>query len=116
MTDTAAVPATAPPAARRPVVLVTGASRGIGESIARAFAAQNYTVVAVARDVSALTQIGTAAPNIVPLPLDVTDTDALPAAVAEIEATHGPIEVLVNNAGYGLRAAIEDAPIAEVRR
>jgi NAD(P)-dependent dehydrogenase (short-subunit alcohol dehydrogenase family) len=48
--------------------------------------------------------------------LDVTDTAAVPKVVADVETAIGPVDVLVNNAGYGLFATIEEAPLEEVRQ
>ena len=48
--------------------------------------------------------------------LDVTDFDAIDGVVADIEATVGPIDVLVNNAGYGHEGVLEESPLAEMRR
>ena len=48
--------------------------------------------------------------------LDVTDEDSMSAAVGEVLAAHGRIDVLVNNAGYGSYGALEDVPMDEARR
>ena len=73
-------------------VLVTGGNRGIGLAIARAFAAQGDKV--------AVTHRGSGAPDgLLGVQCDVTDVDQIDAAFTEIEAAHGPVEVLVANAG-----------------
>ncbi|WP_091447534.1 3-oxoacyl-[acyl-carrier-protein] reductase [Actinokineospora iranica] len=73
-------------------VLVTGGNRGIGLAIARAFSAQGDKV--------AVTHRGTAAPEgLFGVRCDVTDSAAVDAAFTEVENAHGPVEVLVANAG-----------------
>ena len=73
-------------------VLVTGGNRGIGLAIARAFAAQGDKV--------AVTHRGSGAPEgLLGVKCDVTDAAAVDAAFTEVEAAHGPVEVLVANAG-----------------
>jgi len=73
-------------------VLVTGGNRGIGLSIARAFAAQGDKV--------AVTHRGSGPPDgLFGVPCDVTDLTAVDAAFSAVEAQHGPVEVLVSNAG-----------------
>jgi NAD(P)-dependent dehydrogenase (short-subunit alcohol dehydrogenase family) len=73
-------------------VLVTGGNRGIGLGIARAFAAQG--------DAVAVTHRGSGAPDgLFGVQCDVTDPVAVDAAFGEVEARHGPVEVLVSNAG-----------------
>jgi 3-oxoacyl-(acyl-carrier-protein) reductase len=73
-------------------VLVTGGNRGIGLAIARAFAEQGDKV--------AVTHRGSGAPEgLMGVQCDVTDVDQIDAAFTEIEAAHGPVEVLVSNAG-----------------
>src|SRR3954469_3092342 len=73
-------------------VLVTGGNRGIGLAIARAFADQGDKV--------AVTHRGSEVPSgLLGVKCDVTDTDQVDQAFAEVEAAHGPVEVLVSNAG-----------------
>ncbi|WP_300383337.1 3-oxoacyl-ACP reductase FabG [uncultured Nocardioides sp.] len=73
-------------------VLVTGGNRGIGRAIAEAFLAQGDKVAVTTRS-------GGAPEGALDVRCDVTDPDAVEAAFAEIEAAHGPVEVLVANAG-----------------
>jgi 3-oxoacyl-[acyl-carrier protein] reductase len=73
-------------------VLVTGGNRGIGRAIAEAF-------VALGDKVAVTTRSGGAPDGCLDLRCDITDADAVEAAFAEAEATHGPVEVLVANAG-----------------
>jgi NAD(P)-dependent dehydrogenase (short-subunit alcohol dehydrogenase family) len=88
-------------------VLITGSSSGIGQATARLFAERGWNVAATARNPSALA--GWAGPPILTLPLDVTDDASIAAAVAATTARFGGIDVLVNNAGYGLFGPIEGA-------
>ena len=95
--------------------MITGASRGFGLRIARAALARGDAVVATARQVASLaTPDG--APGLLALPLDVTDETQAHAAVATALARFGRIDVLVNNAGFGLLGAVEEASADEVRR
>jgi 2-hydroxycyclohexanecarboxyl-CoA dehydrogenase len=86
------------------VAFVTGAGRGIGRAIALALASQGRAVVAAdlradsARDTAA--EIEAASGRAVAVTVDVTDSQSVSAAVAEAEAALGPVEVLVNNAGW----------------
>ncbi len=85
--------------------LITGASRGIGEAVARALAARGLRVSLVARDRDALDRVAAACGGARAIPCDVTDEAALRAAFAAAREAFGPIAVLVNNAG-----AVETAP------
>ena len=75
-------------------VLVTGGNRGIGLAIAKAFAAQGDKVAVTHR--SPVTDLPD---TLLAVPCDVTDTAAVDAAFAKVEAEHGPVQVLVSNAG-----------------
>jgi NAD(P)-dependent dehydrogenase (short-subunit alcohol dehydrogenase family) len=87
------------------VALVTGASRGIGHDLVLALAQAGAHVVAAARspqDVAALlAQVADEGGSASTVVLDVTDQGSIDAAVATVEAAHGRIDVLVNNAGLG---------------
>ena len=98
------------------VVLVTGASSGIGEDTARRLQALGYIVYGAARRTDRLQAQALAADGIRPLAMDVTDDASMSAVVNRILEETGRIDVLVNNAGYGSYGAIEDVPIDEARR
>jgi acetoacetyl-CoA reductase len=81
------------------VALVTGGSRGIGAAISKALKAAGYTVAASYAGNDEAAKAFTAETGIPTYKWDVSDFDACAAGIAEVEAAHGPIEVLVNNAG-----------------
>ena len=96
------------------VILVTGASSGMGFETAKTLAQQGNKVYGAARRVekmAALKEYG-----VTPLKLDITDEASNKAAIAEIIAKEGRIDVLINNAGYGSYGAIEDVDLAEAKR
>ena len=96
---------------------ITGCSTGIGREIARAALEAGHSVTVTARNASSVAdfpeEFGDRA---IALPLDVTDRDQITAAVTATEAAFGGIDVLVNNAGYGYMAAVEEGDDAEVRK
>ena len=97
------------------VWLVTGASRGLGASIARAALAAGAKVAATGRDIAALeTPLGGPSANLLALKMDVTDGAQVARAVAAAEARFGRIDVLVNNAGYGQMGAFEEVSEADI--
>lgn len=87
-------------------VLVTGASKGIGEATARLFAMKGWQVVATARKPEAIGDWARAS-NVAVLHLDVTDPESIQRAIDEAGRRFGSIHVLVNNAGDGLGGAVE---------
>jgi NAD(P)-dependent dehydrogenase (short-subunit alcohol dehydrogenase family) len=98
------------------VWLITGASSGFGRAITEAAVAADDTVIATARNKEVLSDIAAAHPGQVEaLALDVTDTAAIEAAVQDVIARHGRIDVLVNNAGRGHVGAAEETSEAELR-
>jgi NAD(P)-dependent dehydrogenase (short-subunit alcohol dehydrogenase family) len=94
--------------------LVTGASSGIGEATALQLAELGYIVYAGARRIERMSDL--ADRGIRTRAVDVTDDASMVALVEAIIADTGRIDVLVNNAGYGLYGALEDVPIEEARR
>ncbi|WP_284947383.1 oxidoreductase [Acidisoma cladoniae] len=99
------------------VWFITGCSTGFGRELVLLLRDQGFRVVATARDASKLTDLVTGyEESVIALPLDVTDGDAISHAVKQAEEKFGRIDVLVNNAGYGYLAAIEEGEDAPVRQ
>jgi NAD(P)-dependent dehydrogenase (short-subunit alcohol dehydrogenase family) len=96
---------------------ITGCSTGIGREIARAALEAGHSVAVTARDASAVADFAEEfGERAIALPLDVTDRVQITVAVAATEEAFGGIDVLVNNAGYGYMAAVEEGEDAEVRK
>jgi len=99
------------------VWLITGCSTGIGREIAQAALERGRRVAVTARNPDSVADLVAAHPErAFALPLDVTDRAQISAVVAETEKVLGSIDVLVNNAGYGYMAALEEGEDAEVRK
>jgi NAD(P)-dependent dehydrogenase (short-subunit alcohol dehydrogenase family) len=98
------------------VWLITGASRGLGAEIAKAALAAGDNVVATARDARSVTERFGDQQNLLALSLDVTDEASATRAVAAAVDRFGRIDVLVNNAGFGVIGAVEETSAADVRR
>ncbi|MDR3435091.1 oxidoreductase [Telmatospirillum sp.] len=99
------------------IFFITGASSGFGRAIAMAAAEAGHTVIGTVRSSAAGDEIeAAAAGRIHAVTLDVTDMNAIPAVVQTVEATFGPVDVLINNAGYGHEGILEESPLAEMRR
>jgi NAD(P)-dependent dehydrogenase (short-subunit alcohol dehydrogenase family) len=98
-------------------LLITGVSSGFGRALAQEALAMGHKVVGTVRsaqakrDFEALSESGALGRL-----LDVTDFDAIDGVVSEIETSVGPIDVLVNNAGYGHEGIMEESPLSEMRR
>jgi NAD(P)-dependent dehydrogenase (short-subunit alcohol dehydrogenase family) len=93
------------------IVLITGCSTGIGQDLARRLALAGYTVIASARRPETLADL----PVALALPLDVTDAASVAGATAEVMRRFGSVDVLVNNAGYAVRGAVEEVSDEQVR-
>src|SRR5262249_19559768 len=91
---------------------ITGASRGFGALIMEAVLASGDSVVATARDPSSIADH----PRLLKLPLDVTNEEQARDTAARGIEKFGSIDVLVNNAGYGLLGAVEEASAPEIER
>src|SRR5215213_5604630 len=94
----------------RPVAIVTGASGGIGEATARALHAAGYRVFGTSRRTP-----GTRAPGIEYLVCDVTSDESVQAAVGQVLAKAGRVDLLVNNAGVGLVAGAEESSLEQAK-
>jgi NAD(P)-dependent dehydrogenase (short-subunit alcohol dehydrogenase family) len=96
--------------------LITGCSTGLGRALAEAVLDRGENAVVTARDVTQVRDFDEAHPDrALALALDVTDPGMVSHAVQAAEQRFGSIDVLVNNAGYGYRAAIEEADDADVQ-
>ena len=98
-----------------PVWFITGCSTGFGHELARQALAHGYRTVVTARDPATLAGFA-AEENALLLELDVTKPEQVSAAIAAAQAQFGGIDVLVNNAGIGYFAAVEESDEAEVRK
>ncbi len=99
-----------------PVWFITGCSTGFGRDLAELVLDRGWRAVVTARDASRVADLGRGAEErVLALSLDVTDAAQIRKAVAEAEARFGSVDVLVNNAGYGYQAAIEEGVDEEVR-
>jgi NAD(P)-dependent dehydrogenase (short-subunit alcohol dehydrogenase family) len=98
---------------KRKVALVTGASSGLGKAFAKALLAEGMTVYAVARRVEQMADL--AALGAVVLKMDVTREDEVQAVVRRIDQADGGVDVLINNAGFGMYGAMEDVSIDDAR-
>ena len=96
---------------------ITGCSTGLGRALAQAVLERGENAAITARDTRGLADLAKAYPGTaLARTLDVTDDDQVIAAVRQAEDAFGGIDVLVNNAGYGYRAAVEEGDPADVRR
>ncbi|MFF0611266.1 SDR family NAD(P)-dependent oxidoreductase [Nocardia tengchongensis] len=101
------------PAVRGTVILVTGASSGVGRATAKRLAAQGATVLAVARRAALLEQLCSETAefpgSVHAYPADLSDTDACAALIDRVLAEHGHVDVFVNNAGKSIRRWLSDS-------
>ena len=95
---------------------ITGTSAGLGRALAEAALNAGHNVVATARDVATVADLASRAPDrVLTTTLDVTAPDQITLAVQQATERFGSVDVLVNNAGYGYRAAVEEGDDADVR-
>jgi NAD(P)-dependent dehydrogenase (short-subunit alcohol dehydrogenase family) len=96
--------------------LITGCSSGLGRALAEAVIAAGHNAVVTARDVGKLADLAVDnTDRVLALPLDVTDAVQVTNTVSQAEEKFGGIDVLVNNAGYGYRAAVEEGDESDIR-
>jgi len=95
---------------------ITGSSSGLGRAFAEEVLKQGYNAVVTARNADAIQDIVARYPDTaLGLSLDITHNEQIADAVQQAEATFGGIDVLLNNAGYGYRAAVEEGDDNDVR-
>ena len=103
-----------------PVVVITGASAGVGRAVARAYAAQHAKIGLIARGREGLEatarEIEALGGTALVLPLDVADAEAVEAATARVEAELGPIDIWINSAFAGMLSRFVDMPLDDYRR
>ncbi|CQD09714.1 short chain dehydrogenase [Mycobacterium lentiflavum] len=99
-----------------PTWLITGCSTGLGRALAEAVIETGHHAVVTARDAAKVADLADIAPErVLPVALDVTKQGQIDAAVRQARERFGGVDVLVNNAGYGYRAAVEEGDDDEVR-
>ena len=96
-------------------VLITGASSGIGKATARYFAEKGWNVAATMRKPQNITDLAETQ-TLKKIALDVQDKNSIKSAVQETLTTFGNIDVVVNNAGYGLWGPMEEIEDDKIRR
>jgi NAD(P)-dependent dehydrogenase (short-subunit alcohol dehydrogenase family) len=98
------------------VWFITGCSSGFGRSLAEQALKRGERVVATARQLAGLSDLsGAFGERVCPVALDVTRPDQVRSAIKRAQAVFGRIDVLVNNAGYGLQGALEDLSDSQIR-
>jgi NAD(P)-dependent dehydrogenase (short-subunit alcohol dehydrogenase family) len=96
--------------------LITGCSTGLGRALAEAVIGTGHNAIITARSVSGVADLGETTPErVLAVALDVTRPDQVVSAVRQAEERFGGVDALVNNAGYGYRAAVEEGDDADVR-
>lgn len=95
---------------------ITGANSGFGFAIAKAALAAGHAVIGTVRSDRAQAHLTSELPDIDVVRMDVTDFDAIPETVSKAESDFGPVDVLINNAGYGHEGVLEESPMDELRR
>jgi len=101
----------------RKTIFITGVSSGFGNALAQEALAAGHRVIGTVRSEAALRAFqALSVDHAHGVILDITDFARIDSVVAAIEATHGPVDVLVNNAGYGHEGIVEESPLEEMRR
>ncbi|MCM2292730.1 oxidoreductase [Allorhizobium sp. BGMRC 0089] len=95
---------------------ITGANSGFGLAIATAAVSDGHTVIGSVRSHASKVQFNAILPPAHAVVHDVTDFDRIDALVEQVEREHGPVDVLINNAGYGHEGVLEESPLVEMRR
>ncbi|UWM82553.1 oxidoreductase [Rhizobium sp. SRDI969] len=100
----------------RKTFFITGSNSGFGLAIASAALQAGHRVIGTVRSRASLTALAKTLPALRPVLCDVTEFDRIDNVVGHAEEEHGPVDVLINNAGYGHEGVLEESPIEEMRR
>jgi NAD(P)-dependent dehydrogenase (short-subunit alcohol dehydrogenase family) len=95
---------------------ITGANSGFGLAIAAAASRPGSKVVGTVRSEQAKVVLASRLPEVQSVLCDVTEFDRIDDIVEQVEDAHGPVDVLINNAGYGHEGILEESPLEEMRR
>ena len=96
--------------------LITGCSSGLGRALAEAVIGAGHNAVVTARNVTSVADLSDASPErVLAVALDVTMPDQVASAMQQAQQRFGSVDVLVNNAGYGYRSAVEEGDDADIR-
>ncbi|GES46523.1 short-chain dehydrogenase/reductase [Rhizobium dioscoreae] len=95
---------------------ITGANSGFGFAIAAAAIRNGHKVIGTIRSEQSRTALTERLPAVRPILCDVTEFDRIGDVVRQAEEDHGPVDVLINNAGYGHEGILEESPLEEMRR
>jgi NAD(P)-dependent dehydrogenase (short-subunit alcohol dehydrogenase family) len=96
--------------------LITGCSSGLGRALAEAVIGAGHNAVVTARNVTSVADLSETAPErVLAVALDVNKPEQVASAVQQAEQRFGGVDVLVNNAGYGYRSAVEEGDDADIR-
>jgi NAD(P)-dependent dehydrogenase (short-subunit alcohol dehydrogenase family) len=99
------------------IFLITGVSSGLGKAFAEGALAAGHRVIGTVRNADAASTFSAHASGLAhAVVIDVTDFDAIPGAIAKAEREVGPVDVLVNNAGYGHEGILEESTLEDVER
>lgn len=96
--------------------LVTGASSGIGRETAIGLAGKGYQVIAAARRLDRLQKLAEQGQGIIPVQVDLSIPENVEDFCRYLSELKVPVSVLINNAGYSVRGALEDVPMEDIRR
>ena len=96
------------------IVLISGSSSGMGKQTAIFLEKHGYIVYAGSRTPEKLDKLKTK--NLIPIKLDITDPQNIKNVIKTIEENHKKIDILINNAGYGLVSTIEDLDEKEIKK
>ncbi|MFJ3483764.1 oxidoreductase [Pseudomonas sp. NPDC090202] len=97
-------------------LFITGVSSGFGKALAQQALAAGHTVIGTLRDRQALEAFEALGPRAHGVLLDVTDFAAIDSVIDDADTAFGPVDVLVNNAGYGHEGILEESSLDELRR